>query len=153
MYEENVAKGAEWLDENFPGWVDKIDLDILNQRYMDKCVLGQIAGAGYWDLTKALRERCGFDLDSTSLGTPGRAEEWAALTDAWRDLIVDRRIGTAVNSWSFSEPVEVSQEGLDKALAHITSVAENADTFVPELTPQGALMHILMDLGIKIKVV
>lgn len=147
-WDKRVALGAKRMDQIRPGWVDKVDLDTLNQRFADRCVMGQTGG--YWSVPSEDRpNEEGFGLDYKD----DFITNWVLLTDAWKRLIIARRNSTAVASEADSGAVEVSQEGLDKALAHITSVAENADTFVPELTPQGALMHILMDLGIRIKVV
>jgi len=44
---ERVAAGAEWLDANYPGWVDHVDLVLLDIRDCEDCVLGQLAG-NYW---------------------------------------------------------------------------------------------------------
>lgn len=38
---KEVAAGAEWLDENFPGWEWKIDLETLDMANCRECVLGQ----------------------------------------------------------------------------------------------------------------
>lgn len=42
--EERVASGAYMLDVHAPGWRDKIDLDRLNVRSCDDCILGQVFG-------------------------------------------------------------------------------------------------------------
>lgn len=42
MAAERVAKGVAWLDENYPGWFDVIDLDTLDIAACDRCVLGQV---------------------------------------------------------------------------------------------------------------
>ena len=41
MGAKEVAAGAEWLDDNFPGWEREIDLGILNMNDCQKCVCGQ----------------------------------------------------------------------------------------------------------------
>ena len=37
-----VRNGARWLDENFPGWVDRIDLETLNLANSESCICGQV---------------------------------------------------------------------------------------------------------------
>ena len=37
-----VRNGARWLDENFPGWVDRIDLETLNLSNGESCICGQV---------------------------------------------------------------------------------------------------------------
>lgn len=37
-----AARGANLLDEEYPGWADRIDLDRLNLSLADRCVLGQL---------------------------------------------------------------------------------------------------------------
>lgn len=147
-WDKRVALGAKRMDQIRPGWVDKVDLDTLNQRVATHCVMGQTGG--YWSVPMEDRPNSeGFGLDYRDDTT----SNWVLLTEAWKRLIIARRNSTAVASEADSGAVEVSQEGLDKALDVIRSIHENTDTYVPELTPQGALMTLLMDLGIRIKVV
>ena len=42
MGAKEVAAGAEWLDENFPGWEREIDLGTLNMNSHTDCILGQV---------------------------------------------------------------------------------------------------------------
>lgn len=153
MFEDKIARGARWLDIKHPGWEDRIDLDTLNMNYATKCVLGQIVGSNraYYDHSNQFRIDYGFELEFSF------DSEYDTLRDEWIAFIEKRRgVSDAVdsiNAWADSEPVEVSQEGLNKALDVIRSIHDNTDAYVPELTPQGALMTLLMDLGIRIKVV
>ncbi len=41
MGAKEVTAGAEWLDENFPGWEREIDLGILQLRDCQNCICGQ----------------------------------------------------------------------------------------------------------------
>lgn len=41
MGAKEVAAGASWLDENFPGWEREIDLGTLDITSCQECVLGQ----------------------------------------------------------------------------------------------------------------
>jgi hypothetical protein len=45
---ENINKGVEYLDANFPGWYSRIDLSMLNMGSCYTCVLGQ-AARGPWE--------------------------------------------------------------------------------------------------------
>jgi hypothetical protein len=95
-FAERVNAGALWLDQHHPGWVDRINLDILDLYDCQKCVLGQMFGlysaaplapADYpteWldDVAIPL----GFDIDD---------ESYTQLTDAWRDLILAHRASGA----------------------------------------------------------
>lgn len=42
-----VKKGAEWLDENHPGWEFRIDLGDLQMSNCERCIVGQAVG-DYW---------------------------------------------------------------------------------------------------------
>lgn len=44
VYDERVKLGAQLLDVSYPGWETSIDLNILNQGDMERCVLGQFFG-------------------------------------------------------------------------------------------------------------
>ena len=39
---ERVRNGARWLDENFPGWMDRIDPDTLQLNSGENCICGQV---------------------------------------------------------------------------------------------------------------
>jgi len=103
---ERVARGAAWLDEHRPGWVDRIDLSTLSMGDRCHCVLGQLDG-NYFDAVHALYpdENQLFDLSGEmfafSHGFLGdrldrgeedyRVDPFPGLADAWRDLILARR--------------------------------------------------------------
>ena len=44
LAKERVTKGHQWLDQNYPGWKEKIDLDTLELSSCLNCVLGQLYG-------------------------------------------------------------------------------------------------------------
>lgn len=99
---ERVQAGAAWLDETEPGSVDRIDPDQLDLASICDCILGQIHG-DYDDARDARLQ--GSDYAAASYGFtiwPDHApdgmntgEEFAALTEAWRELIAARRAGGA----------------------------------------------------------
>lgn len=39
---DRVANGARWLDENFPGWEQRIDVGTLDLSEKDNCICGQV---------------------------------------------------------------------------------------------------------------
>lgn len=101
---QRVEAGAAWLDHNKPGWWHTINLDRLDIESGCNCILGQVYGgydespfAARWDReTDAyLGDLRGFN----SLGTLDRFAEvvdYRALTEAWRELIEERRTGIPV---------------------------------------------------------
>ena len=112
-----VEKGARFLDENEPGWVDKINLDELDMGNCTCCILGQVGDRpvgnryeDYFDLLTRYRQQhgefspaqFGFDLwpyEPTVDGPHvyGRsAKLYRILKSAWTERIVYRRIGSLV---------------------------------------------------------
>lgn len=105
---ERVGRGAALQDEKRPGWWRLIDLDRLDVASSCDCVAGQQPG-GYDRTMNALGiERsaeaasCGFQAYAPGLDLAdleyGRiiAEEYDALTGAWRELITRRRDAAGV---------------------------------------------------------
>jgi hypothetical protein len=97
---ERVEKGAAWLDEHRPGWVDRIDLETLDLGDPCRCVLGQQFEP------QSDSDQCGFEVGMRLLTTPGNDpviplveqgfyatsdDNYADLTAAWRELIERRR--------------------------------------------------------------
>lgn len=84
--EEYVASGAAFLDEKYPAWRQRIDVDTIDISDGDHCILGQLYGS-YSQGVDLLRlgdgavENFGF-IYST------RAPS-GALTDAWQALLAD----------------------------------------------------------------
>ena len=65
-----ARKGAVWLDQNYPEWVNTVDLGELNMLSCYRCVIGQVVG-DYYDLVRRGHES---DLESESAYM---SEEWA----------------------------------------------------------------------------
>lgn len=87
---ERVERGAALLDEKRPGWPEAVDLGRLNIRSTCDCIAGQLGGfrettqsLGLYGVTEDVMH--GFEADDDDA-------EYAALTDAWRDLIQQRRL-------------------------------------------------------------
>lgn len=99
---ERVAAGAAWLDEKYPAWIDRIDVDTLNVASPCKCILGQAFGDydtspydARWSPTGgyAARDR-GFNVDVwDEMPYVEEEAEYADLTAEWRRLIESRRAG------------------------------------------------------------
>lgn len=98
-----VARGAALLDEERAGWWRTIDLDALDLNNACGCVLGQVFADHAADPHES-----GYDWALANLGegdwvrgfgflvpaglTPAEeAAAFAALTEAWRSLIEERR--------------------------------------------------------------
>lgn len=94
-----VRKGAEFLDEHRPGWADGVDVERLDLSHPTADLLGQLFGAFHKGL-RALGETTGhstmLDLITWAeahglIAMVDSDDEWAALTDLWRDE-VGRRV-------------------------------------------------------------
>lgn len=100
-YVDRVRRGAALLDQRGPAdWRDRVDVDRLNLRWMDTCVLGQV-------YTGHVESYYGYDVGLDALDAPGDADgavardDWAqrhgfeeptdgnydALTRAWVDYL------------------------------------------------------------------
>lgn len=110
-----VARGMLHLDANRPGWLDVIDVDVLDIAYTDRCVGGQLApdhldgDSRYFHTMNEIglcdeeqRARHGFTLgwqDERAFGgalrTAEATEIYAPLTSAWVRAIAARRDGAA----------------------------------------------------------
>lgn len=85
--EGRVTRGAAWLDENYPGWVDRIDLGALDMANECWCVVGQANPNG--DYYQAMDDQW---LDEWHLGfTLLFGDDWGLLTEAWKTEIRRRR--------------------------------------------------------------
>ena len=99
---EAAAKGAEMLDQRWPGWHGKVNPAQLAMISWYRCIGGQLGG-GYDEVTgnpytqtmerlglsEATAGDYGFTLDY--LSPPPRPEDWRQLDRYWRVLIAQRR--------------------------------------------------------------
>lgn len=89
--QERVQAGAAWLDENEPGWEEKVDLDSFDMANYNKHILVQLYGslsaspfyAGYSQLNHGIQS--GFEAPANT------HEAWQPLTTAWKELISKRK--------------------------------------------------------------
>jgi hypothetical protein len=68
--EQNVPRGAAWLDKAEPGWADKIDTATLDLNSCHYCMMGQLHG-DYWKF-----------MDETQ-----RSDKWAERHGFYYNLI------------------------------------------------------------------
>jgi hypothetical protein len=89
--DDRVRSGAAFLDERYPEWVERIDLDELDMNDCKSCIVGQ-AVANYSTFFSDAEENCGlpgalgFNLDYTD-----DYDNWPDLEEAWRSYITARR--------------------------------------------------------------
>jgi len=79
--------GARLLDKRAPGWVDRIDSRRLNIHSYHNCALGQTYGS--FGIGMAV-----LNLDAVTATKYGFADiddEYAALTEAWKVEVYDRK--------------------------------------------------------------
>ncbi len=94
MFEAEVARGVELLDQRDPVWMDKIDLSKLAMHSSRSCILGQLFG-GYYKGRRALdinRAAGGYGFSLSSFW-----QLWifpfffSQLTKEWTRTISERR--------------------------------------------------------------
>lgn len=98
---DRVDRGARYLDQDQPGWHDRIDLDTLDMNNVERCVLGQL-GTFYsgnliqWRISNEatiewLDER-GFWILDYKVDDDGKGvKTYRQLTVEWTRLIEQRR--------------------------------------------------------------
>lgn len=108
---ERVARGAALLDEKYPGWADRINLERFDLGNACTCVLGQLEGF-FWTGAQKLfgtPDRLNpenYIAISYGLWLPGSIThtlhaDYAMLRDAWVEAIADRLIPSA--QWTMRE--------------------------------------------------
>lgn len=95
MFEQEIARGMEWLDHMHPGWELLIDLGKLDLQSSCACMLGQLEG-DYWT---ALDNYGWYDTtvqnDAAQFGFSVRYDlvnghHWGILTEEWATAIKQR---------------------------------------------------------------
>ena len=99
---QRVARGADYLDEEHPGWYQHIDPETLELSEGSCCVLGQLHGdfrlglarASVLDMSSAPRANLS-PVDLGFLCVQGVAEAWQSqdyrnLNQAWQDEVARR---------------------------------------------------------------
>src|SRR5690242_21290677 len=67
-----AIRGARLLDRKIPDWRKRIDIDRLNMRYTDTCIIGQLFGInsgnrGYDNFTNTLSDLLGLQLPESHI--------------------------------------------------------------------------------------
>ena len=99
-YSREVGRGIRWLDKNYPGWYQIIDVETLKLEDCQRCVLGQLgdfmetvedAVMGQAHTKEGIRwsRIHGFAIGMGSLN-----RDWINLTNQWKTAI--ERIRNAV---------------------------------------------------------
>jgi hypothetical protein len=104
MFEQQIAKGVALLDEKWPGWHERINLDTLDIGSSCDCVIGQLyPGIEFPGVTYELfpigelmprvykMRECGFATDCHGLSYTERDMRYKDLTDEWVECIAGRR--------------------------------------------------------------
>lgn len=106
---KEVAAGAEWLDNNFPGWEREIDLGTLSLDNCQECICGQSLrkvafGAGAMDGYHYATYFSGRSKDwaiAHGFYVNGTDENWRMVEGIWVELIKER-----FNTGNLSDNVE-----------------------------------------------
>ena len=87
MYETQIAAGAVLLDEQVPGWRERVNVDMLWMREVHQCILGQVT-SGYWQGVEMLGLTELEDVVAHGFCISGSAQdEWGTLTREWVEFL------------------------------------------------------------------
>lgn len=98
MYEEQIENGVKYLNNKFYGWLEKIDLSILDMVEEDKCIIGQLSGGfnkwlniGNNDDNLLIAISCGFTAFPITvydaIGIRTKDPRFRILTKEWIEKI------------------------------------------------------------------
>lgn len=92
-HSEEISNGIEYLDDKYPGWEHKVNLEELRLSSCDHCVLGQLGGyyaeldriSSNYDDADAWARDHGFTTKLTFTSTfPELTEEWKTAIEKCR---------------------------------------------------------------------
>jgi hypothetical protein len=78
--EARIPRAARWLDETYPGWAEKIDLDYFNMAESSRCI-GHYLGVDWWN---GLSVRFQRETEVSS------AEVFSGNSSVWRREVLAR---------------------------------------------------------------
>lgn len=92
-----VKRGAHWLDENYPGWALKINLNNFSMLSCERCVVGQAIGDYSLTIYNAASGSELWDIDSwhwavnNGFDAPGLEEsQYMELEILWTEQVKER---------------------------------------------------------------
>ncbi len=95
---QRATTGAAFLDAHYPGWDAKIDLGTLDVGCCSSCMIAQVYGGDYNKVAPDLltahdvsMTQLGFYIRGSKERQAERDEKYHQLTEAWTDLILERR--------------------------------------------------------------
>ena len=88
-----VQKGILWLDDTYPGWVDRINTSILDMDSCTACILGQLTEYDpYVDAPDVLPNGYEWSMaHGFCASVVHRTSFWVELTKTWIEAIERRR--------------------------------------------------------------
>jgi hypothetical protein len=95
---ERVATGAKFMDEMYPSWTRRIDMESLDLSSCERCVMGQLFGDFHvWRRSTSAGEdqllSMGFAAESEGGPDEDMDAEYRDLTAAWLTEIKARLAG------------------------------------------------------------
>lgn len=106
MYEQQVKNGMAFLDQRFPDWLYRVNVETLDLVDCEYCVLGQLCG-DYEVAATALklgyiygeefRNLAFIGVPSTGADTEWEDQNWEELTKEWKCQIIERRAREAAS--------------------------------------------------------
>ena len=93
--EAEVREGISWLDSNFPGWRERINLETLDMGSFDYCVVGQLGNLIKQGLEESFLHpwpaSLGFDIHDTDgdrdWGLKRVYQAYENLGETWETLL------------------------------------------------------------------
>lgn len=95
MFEKEVANGAAWLDENYPGWESRIDFGSFSIVECEHCIIGQTV-CDFLEISMDNRSEFFYGLDVSWRRDHGfdmldwNKQRKQAIELAWTTLIKER---------------------------------------------------------------
>ena len=87
MFKQKIEKGIKFLDQNYPDWLDKIDVSELNLNDCHQCVMGQLLGNYIF-----ARKKHGINtLHKLGFNITDRYPNHLQLTKEWKETIKNKK--------------------------------------------------------------
>lgn len=90
MFEQNIQKGVEFLDQNYPNWLDKVDVSELDLSDCHQCIMGQLFGhyiKGKRKYGGEKMKKFGFSVEIGLLSD----KQFEQLTEEWKQAIKHKK--------------------------------------------------------------